>query len=375
MPAQTTGDAESKISKPEEVLTRLLDQPTEVVGEALQWLDLKDLLTLRITNRRLHYLVHDHEKSICARFVTRLQRQHSALQLPNKISGLTNDLLFYIELQRRYSAIQDLSMLLSQHVISRIKMRHPVPEKAVDLEWRERKVSRLQQQLFPALFLFNNFLECLHTVYLSGEEAFATWNDELLLSLHDVYDLDQQRIIEDFSPCNEETIRNVTAASAVVLGVAKSRRLSLSSKGLKYPFASLKRVLVSTGLLSLSKILIPGTSDMERRNNLIQVNATVWASKGRRPVEYYGIRLQSIHHLKTERVQYLGKPPKNRSYGTKQWFVDRQDVWTKAAFAVYQRLGSTDSFPPDTDAWIRHGIAEAYDPVYDLSDWTTPDPT
>ena len=368
-------DSDGISPNPEEVLSHLLDQPPEIVGEVLQWLGLTDLLSLRITNRRLHFLVHNHEKSICARFVRRLQRQNSALQLPIKIHGLANDLLFYIELQRRYSAIHELSVLLSRHVISKIKIRHPAPEKPDDQEWRERKVSRLQQRLFPALFLFTNFLECLHSVYMSGEEAFADWDDDMLLSLHDVYDLDQQRIIEDFSPCNKETIKNVTAASAVLLGVAKSQKLSLSSKSLKYPFASLKRILISTGLLSVSKILSPGHSDTERRNRLIEVNEAVWGLKGRRPVEYRGLRLQSIHHLETERIQCVGTPPTNRSYRTKNWFVDRQDVWTKAAFAVFQRLGSTDAFPPDTDAWIRRSIAEAYDPVYDLIDWRAPGPT
>ena len=209
---------------------------------------------------------------------------------------------------------------------------------------------------------------------MSGEEAFADWDDDMLLSLHDVYDLDQQRIIEDFSPCNEETIKNVTAASTVLLAVAKSRKLSLSSKSLKYPFASLKRILISTGLLSVPKILSPSDSDTERRKRLIQVNEAVWGLKGRRPVEYHGLRLRSIRHLETERLRYLGKPATNRSYRTKNWFVDRQDVWTKAAFSVLQRLGSTTTFPPDTDVWIRHGIAEAYDPVYDLGDWKSPEP-
>ena len=170
---------------------------------------------------------------------------------------------------------------------------------------------------------------------MSGEEAFADWDDDMLLSLHDVYDLDQQRIIEDFSPCNEETIKNVTAASTVLLAVAKSRKLSLSSKSLKYPFASLKRILISTGLLSVPKILSPSDSDTERRKRLIQVNEAVWGLKGRRPVEYHGLRLRSIRHLETERIRYLGKPATNRSYRTKNWFVDRQDVWTKAAFQCF----------------------------------------
>ena len=266
-------------------------------------------------------------------------------------------------------------MLLSKHVISRIKTRHPAPEKAEDQEWRERKISRLQQRLFPALFLFNNFLECLYSVYMSGEEAFADWDDEMLLSLHDVYGLDQQRIIEEFSPCDVETIKNVTAASAVLLGVAKSRKVSLSTKSPKYPFASLKRMLVHSGLLSIHQILKPSNSDTDRRNLMVLASEGIWQSKGRRPVHYNGLRLRSIHHLETERSHFLGEAPTNRCHKARNWFVDRQDVWTKAAFAVFQRLGSIEPFPPDTDTWIRYSIAEAYDPVYDFGDWKSPEPT
>ena len=366
-------DVDDLSPRPEEVLSHLLDQPAEVVGEVLQWLGLRDLLNLRITNRRLHQLVHHHERSICGRFARRLQRQNKALQLPIKIHGLTNDLLFYIELQRRYSAIQELSALLSNHIIWRITIRHPAPEKADDQAWRERKISRLHQRLFPALFLFNNFLECLYSVYLEGEEAFADWDDDMLLGLHDVYDIDQQRIIEDFSPCNEDTIKNVTAASSILLGVAKSRKLSLASKSPKYPFASLKRILLSAGLMPIPRILNPTNKDAEGRTRLIEASETIWQARRRKPVEYMGPRLRSIHHLETERVQYFGDLRTNRCQKGRNWFVDRQDVWTKAAFAVFQRLGSTGSFPPDTDAWIRHSIAEAYDPVYDLGDWKSPE--
>jgi hypothetical protein len=375
MPTQTTADIQVLSLKPEEVLSHLLDQPPEVIGEVLQWLDLRDLLSLRIANHRLHELVHHHEKSISARLCTRLRCQNTALQLPVKIHGLTNDLLFYIELHRRYSAIDDLSNLLCTHIVSRIRIQHPHPEKQVAEEWRLRKVARFHQRLFPALFLFNSFLECLHAVYLSGEEAFAQWDDDLLLSLHDVYDLDQQRIIEEFSPCDETTIKNVTVASTILLGVAKSKKLSLSSKSPRHPFASLKRILISSGLLPMADLLNPDHNDSDRRNRLILASDGIWKGKGRRPIKYTTPRLRSIHHLETQRVQSLGELPTHRGHKAKNWFAERQDLWDKAAFAVFQRLGCTGSFPPDTNQWIRCAMAEAYDAVYILADWQLPDPT
>ena len=196
----------------------------------------------------------------------------------------------------------------------------------------------------------------------------------MLLALHDVYDIDQQRIIEDFSPCNEDTIRNVTAASRVLLGVAKSRKLYLTSKSPRHPFASLKRILVSSGLLLIPQLLNPSVQDTDRRDELIHASDYIWKAKGRKPVEYKSPRLRSIHHLETERVQSLGELHPNRSQKGRNWFVERQDIWLKAAFAVVQRQGSIQTFPPDTDVWLRHSMAEAYDPVYDLGDWTTPEP-
>lgn len=173
MPVQIMDEYERSWPKIEGILPRLLLQPPEVISEVLQWLDLKDLLSLRISNRKLHALIHYHEKSICARFCSRLRRQDSVLQLPAKIHGLTNDLLFYIELQRRYSAIRDLASLLANHVVSRIQIQQADCEKHDMEQWRMKKIMKLRQHLFPALFLLNNFLECLYAVYISGEETFA----------------------------------------------------------------------------------------------------------------------------------------------------------------------------------------------------------
>jgi hypothetical protein len=368
-------DSDPSSPGPEEVLTHLLGQPPEIVGEVLQWLDLRDLLSLRIANRKLHELVHHHEKSICARFCRRLQRENCALQLPVKIHGLTNDLLFYIELQRRYTAIRELAHLLCTHIVSRIQFRHPGAEKEELETWRSTKVSKMHRLLFPALFLLNNFLECLHSVFLSGEEDFANWDDDMLLSLHDVYDLDQQRIIEDFSPCDEETIQSVTAIYAILLGVLKARKLSLGSKSPKYPFASLKRIMLSCGLLPFPDILKPSNDDTDRRYKLIQASEDVWYHKARKFIESTVPRLRSIHHLKIERVHYLGEIARNRSHNARNCFVERQDIWNKAAFAVFQRLGSSESFPSDTDEWIKHAIVEPGDPTIDLGDWKAPDPT
>jgi hypothetical protein len=357
---------------PERFLVVLIRQPTEIIGEVLQWLELKHLLILRITDRRFHYLIHRHEQSICTRFCGRLRRQNRALQLPVKIHGLTNDLLYYVELQRRYLIIRELSLLLCTKIVSKIRTHHINPDEATMAEWRSRKRSMLNSKLFPSLFILNNFLECLRPVFVKGEEAFALWDEDVLLALHDVYDMDQQRIIEDMNPCNASTIHDVTAAFLILCGVAKSRKLSLSSKSPKYPFCSLKKILVYSGLQPVLGILEESTSEEPPRNKLIEPGENLWHEQGRKAVQHHGPILRSICHLETDRVPSVANLTVNRCHRPKNWFIDRQDVWTKAAFAVIQRLGSTASFPPDPNDWIRHTIAEAYDPIYVIDDWKAP---
>jgi hypothetical protein len=53
--------------------------------------------------------------------------------------------------------------------------------------------------------------------------------------------------------------------------------------------------------------------------------------------------------------------------------MDRQEVWFKAAFAVMQRKGMAEDFPPDTDDWIRATAYEDGDPSFDAGSWSAPD--
>lgn len=368
--------AERATSTSQDIFSHLLTQPTELIGDILQWLDLKDLLNLRRVNHTLHALVHCHEKSICARYCRQLQREHRALQLPTKIYGLTNDLLFYIELHRRYRAIYSLACLLSSHIISRIQVQHPDLDKVQIEQWRSRKADRLTNALFPALFLYNNFLECLYATHVRSEGHFSTWEAEELLTLHDVYDLDQQRIIEDFDPCTEEVIIDVSAASSILLGSMKSKRVSMSMRASKYPFATVKRVLLASGILPFIDILSPNSSAGDLRTKLDQASEDIWRGKGRKPVTY-DIKLKSIHHLRTERLYQISAGSEMSNHKVQNRFIERQDIWNKAAFAVVQRLGSAEALPllEDTHQWLRLKMAEPGDPTFSIGNWRIPSPT
>lgn len=357
------------------LFSRLQTQPTELIGDILQWLDLKDLLNLRIANHALHELVHSHEKIICARYCRQVQREHHALQLPSKIYGSTNDLLFYVELHRRYTAIYSLAHLLSSHVLGRIQVQRLDADKVQVEQWRSRKTERLTKVLFPALFLYNNFLECLYAVHVRSEEAFSTWDADELLSLHDVYELDQQRIIEEFSPCTQEVIRDVSAASVILFGTMKAKRLSMSMRSGTYPFATVKRVLLTSGLLPFVAMLSPTTSANDVRMKLNQASEDLWQEKGRKPV-VYETELRSIHHLRMERLCQTTVRTAMGNSKVQNRFIERQGIWDAAAFAVLQRLGPIETFPPLTDAnhWLRLKIAEYGDPSFSIGNWRVPGP-
>ena len=120
------------------VLPRLLEQPKELIGEVLQWLDLRDLLNLRTATHTLHDLVHDHEEALCSRFCGKLQRRNPVFQLCPEVHGSKRDLLHYIKLNRRYHLMTGLASLLSETIMTSISFVETSGKEQMS-EWRDRK--------------------------------------------------------------------------------------------------------------------------------------------------------------------------------------------------------------------------------------------
>ncbi|RMZ78770.1 hypothetical protein DV738_g3655, partial [Chaetothyriales sp. CBS 135597] len=340
-----------------DILTSLLEQPHELIGEVLLLLDLKDLLSLRITSRRLHQLVHSHEQAICARYYSRIRHEHAAaLQLPVTLRGLPNDLTSYIELQRRYEPIHQLSLAFSQHIAMKLQLRVPFPTKETEWRWRERKTLVLHRQLFPNLFALNGFLESFRTVFMLGEQDFAGLSDDEYLCLQNVYDFDQQHIIEGVYSWSTKSIVNITAALQVFLGIAAANRLSLKSRSPRYPFASVKKILIFCGLMPFKSILCctsqHGTNPTEQLISASERVVHNGRAKDLKPP------LSSIHHFDTTRLEEAPTEQSSRGITVRNAFVDRQDLWTNAACAVAQRKGVRHGFPPNINEWLRSKLEE-----------------
>jgi hypothetical protein len=349
--------------------SRLLNQPPELVGAMLQWLEVPDLLNLRLTNRTFHSLIHSHEASICGRYRRQLQREHRAFQLPPVVHVPRNDLLHYIDLHRRYSAISILADRISKHVVKHIDIHRPKLDKAQEELWCSKKVTKLRAELFPALFVYNNFLECLYAVHLRGEDEFSTWDADEILALIDVYNLDQQRIIENL---DVETIKSVSAAASIFFGSLRWNRVSVSMRSHKYPFATVKRILLASGVLPFVDILAPGSSDHDMRAKLVEASDKIWLGTGRTPVVHQQGSLDSIHHLRTDRLHQKISNSPFANHKVQNRFIERQDIWGAAALTVLQRLDASETPLPDPNQWLRQTLAEPGDPTFALGKWNSP---
>jgi hypothetical protein len=352
-----------------DVLTYLLDQPNELIAEVVQWLDLKDLLNLRLTSHTLHELVHSHEEGIYVRYCQRLRRAHPLIHLPVTLNDGRNDLLRYIELQRRYEPLRQLSLTISDHIASRIQIRTALRDKQAEGDWRHRKQIRLHIGLLPWLFALNSWFEALKVIVLEAEKDFACFDDDTYLSMTDVFNLDQQRIIEDWVPSSHENIGKVMSVYAIIEAFLKLNKLNLTSRSSRYPFASLKKILIYCGLMPLNALLAYSTTnDAKRRQELAAASEKTLVGNNGKSVMQMSERLPTIHHLDTQRLENSMVQP-SRRIGARNRFIDQQDVWDKAASTVVRRNGENRDRPTRTIEWLKELLAEENDLQYDLEAW------
>ena len=364
----TTTATLTVVLKQNDALTFLLQQPNELIGEVVQWLDIKDLLNLRRTCRSLHELIHSHEESICARYRRTLGREHAVFDLPDRVFIRRNDLTYYIELQHRYESMRLLSLTLAEHVSAGLRQSSPQLGKEDEDAWRQRKGRKLHKAIFPWLFALNSFFECLGSVFAVGEESFASLDNETYLALRDVYDLDQQQLIENSSAYQHQAIDEMSSVFSVLKGVMRAKKLSLNSKSHKYPFASVKRMLLQFGLMPLGSFVRPEIDDAERRILLVSVNERTMTA---RAFVDHRADMTSIHHLDTERLTQTTLHSFRR-LDVRNSFMDRQDIWSRASIAVMQREGMTDLLSPEPEKWLREHMAESNDINFDMGSWATP---
>lgn len=175
--SSVTQNAAQVVTESPSLLSKLLRQPPEIIGKVLHHLDVKDLLSLRSVNHALHAVVHDNEASISGGYCRILARRNPAIHLPTSVHGDVPDFIQYIDLQRRYQSVWELSRILTDHFVSHLHEKDVI-DKALTQRLRDTKRPVIRATVFPALFSLNNFFDCLRVVILDAEKAFQEWSDE-----------------------------------------------------------------------------------------------------------------------------------------------------------------------------------------------------
>lgn len=263
-----------------------------------------------------------------------------------------------------------IAQILANQITPHVTPITPIEKIALEAA-RNTKTILLRQALVPVLFSLNHFLEALREVVVDGEAALATWNDELYMSAVDLFMLDQQHILQQYTA---KDIRNMSIVWVIFLGVCKARRLGLSTRSAKYPLATVKRILIHRGLTAFAEVLAPGIDDARRRELLDRACGQLDHRK-RSVTARLEDPLTTIHHLDLKHLSAT-EPAVQRSYKVVNKFIDRQDILLKAAFAVLQRLGKVDSHTGwlDSNAWIlkKTRIRGESESLYMLTGWTAP---
>jgi hypothetical protein len=348
------------------VLLLFLGQPTEIIGLILHWLDIKDLLNLRLSNRRLHTLVHDHQHSICLAFCRRLQRDYPGMTMPTPLGSKALDLVYYLRAQRHYDGILRLSETMAQHItkhITYIQLTDKISESVA----MERAVRRLRKRLIPGLSRLQNFLEQLKVIVVEGELLTEDWDDDTFASCVDMFQLDQQGLVEAICQDLSE-IWEIQFAFRLFMGVCRGKGFVQKTRAPKYPFASVKRILLYLGMLPFVDMLQSAADSSSRREALIVANSGVFSAS--KPLKHSRPPLSTIFHLNTS--AWARQPKKRRPYRVINKFVERQDIWAAAAHAVLQRQTSS----PDPNGDINMGILDTISAqdigAFRLGNWTLP---
>ncbi len=167
---------------------------------------------------------------------------------------------------------------------------------------------------------------------------------------------------------------HITQAWRILEGVANAKGVPLELESTKYPFTTVKVMLVLGGLDRFTALL--GKMSLEDRiDDLDAFNAEIWQGQTLRPyVNLEGTLLSSIHHFAAppKRVSSTDFPT-NMSPAAPITFINHQYICEHSAMAVILRsAGTLDDVLP-VDQYLCDAVEEKGDPSFRLLSWNTPD--
>lgn len=349
----------------------LLEGPNEIIVEILSKLHHRDFLALRCIDRAFHELIHKHETAVVKKYMQHYYTNHSPIY-PCLLSD--DDLSHVFEFSSRQDVSNKLSAILSDRIAEKITFRsQSTPGNDTETKsWRDRKSKILQRRLIPAIYTLHEFFLQLRTVFLAAAEDFEYLSKQEYLELGQVFELDQQYIIEKLP---EALLMNITQAWQLLQGVCNAKGYPMNRRTRTYPFTSVRMMLAYGGLKELTEALNLGHLTTSERDTAFEaMNEVIWepAQRIARRLKPLTSPLESIHHLEYARKPIVGPNPSlKRSAKDQARFVDSQILWSDAAYSVMQRKGIIVSGEdiPKIEPWIKEVIAEESDVRFDIGSW------
>lgn len=356
----TTTEAEMSDHSYHDVLNLLLQQPLEIRHLIFGWLEPRDLLNLRMTDRTWHNQVHASEQPICMDFADHLTKLNDLTNVPIRVHSFSS----LCQISNRYVSLCDLAKVLADQVGSRLTVKDRSDTKDILEQWRRKKVRRLERKLLRALLILQQYLDLFQEIIIKNERLLEALPDSDYISLHNIFDLDQQQTLsEHMSGLSENDFTDVTAVFGIFKSICKARNLPFHLKVHTFPFASVRQILVHKGLAPFGKLLAPDCSQTQQDTILRSLSQDI-ASLRRLPrLVQERLTLGSIHHIDGYAQSKELRFDMKRSSKPRDIFISHQDIWDRSARALMMsKLGRFPAIPGYV-RWISEVITEGEERV------------
>lgn len=357
------------------LLDRLLTCPNEIIVQVLAYLVYSDLLAARQTSRSFHALVHKHEEALA-------KRQYDAFPYKGLLEDTSlfrqNDLSQIVEIAVRGKVAAEVASTMAERITDRLHFRHtPYTEDELKA-WKTRKAKILVAKFEPALFVLYGFFVKLRQSIWDVAEQFKYLSDEDYLGLAQVFDLDQQYMIEKVWT---DSLIDITESFRALQGVSSAKGLVIGRHGRIVPgTTTIRSHIAFGGFHAFTKTFCASdyTSGQTKWDALVE---ELWRPKEdgglEAPYTVYDTRLlSSIHHLRNGQDVPIRTFTMLRRMDTQLKLIEEQSFWEKAALTVMQRKGIVRRIDPDIptiETWMREVIAEKGDPWFEFGRWSRPD--
>lgn len=342
----------------------LLQLPREILIQIFSQLSSHDLCSLRLTNHELHNLVHEEESTIVRKM---LGPELEALKMSyNYDMPLSLD--YSIRLTKRLEDCVGISNVLARQCCIKLRACQPFDEED---RWRKRKIHQLERKLMVGVLALYEFLERFRRDVVRSLHEFEDCSTADFARLGFVLGLDQQNILETFP---EATLIHILQTWRILKGVIKSKGIPLICQATKYPYTTVRALLILGGLDRLRPLISKPTFE-DRIRDLDAFNAEVWRGQiWKHHKSLNGPPLSSIYHLKAPETRVTSEDfPSNMAPTAAITFINRQQVCESSLQAVILRCDGSLDRVNTADDYILRLISEKGDPSHFLLPWSVPD--